>query len=382
MKYYIHLIAILFTSITPYYLQAQSKNLFVSKNYILKAKASNIEEATIAPVLLGESVEILHLQEDLLNPEGDWAKIRLSDGKEGFIPFSYLQKESPPESAIKNRDVILFEPQVQYVTASNLNIRTGPGQSFDVISSIERNSEVTVYRYSDDDDYIDGLAAKWAYVKTSGYSEGWIYGGYLSLEKADSDQTPEDWEHIYKGSSKYVRTPQLRIRDEPGNLGTIIGSTTQGKSVSIVKRMSWVETIAGIRSVWVQIEVDGITGYVFGGFLSQRSGLYLSGDYLDKPFLYPLDPNRSARTSPYGYRIHPILGYKRLHTGIDLGAAIGTPIYSAGDGVVEFQQDKLKEGYGRLTVIRHENGLVTYYAHQEKMHVKRGDRVKAGDTIG
>jgi uncharacterized protein YgiM (DUF1202 family) len=330
----------------------------------------------------GDLVTVIHLEENLMDPGNDWAKVRIDDGKEGFLPFSFLQKTKPDESIIKKRDIILFEPQKYYVTASNLLLRNGPGQSGDVISSLHQNAEVSVSRFSDNDDYIDGYAAKWAYVSVDGYMEGWVYSAYLSLQKSNEDQAPEPWDHILSGNSKYVRPPVLRVRDEPGKLGGIIGTIPQGQSIQILERKEWTESISGIRSVWVKVRGGGVEGFVFGGFLSTKSGLFTRSDDIDKPFLYPIDPNRSSRTSPYGYRLHPILKIQRLHTGVDIGAVTGTPIYAAGDGTVEFQQDREKEGYGRLTVLRHDNGLVTYYAHQDKMLVKRGDKVKAGDVIG
>ncbi|WCL49998.1 peptidoglycan DD-metalloendopeptidase family protein [Leptospira sp. GIMC2001] len=378
--YYIAIFLLISSSIAAQGLAKQS--FYINKNYTLKGKAYSSDKSEIAPVYVGDAVELLLLEENLMEPGNDWARIRVAEEKEGYIPISYLQKEKPPEQLIKKRDIILYEPQTYFVTASSLVIRSGPGQSFDPITSLPRNSEVSVTRFSDNDDYVDGLAAKWAYVKTQGYSEGWVFSGYLAFQKSSVDTAPENWEHIMSGNTKYVRPPILHIRDEPGKLGTIIGTVNQGKSIKILDRMAWQETITGLRSVWVRIESDGTEGFVFGGFLASKNGLYLGGDHIDKPFIFPIDPNRARRTSPYGYRIHPVLGVKRLHTGLDLGSTTGTPIYAAGDGVVEFQQNHEKEGYGRLTVIRHENGLVTYYAHQDIMHVKRGDKVRAGDTIG
>lgn len=361
---------------------SQSQQYFVNKTYVLKGKGAENEKSEIGPVYPGDEVTVLHLEENMMDPENDWAKVRVSDGKEGYIPFPYLQKNKPDESIIRKREVILFQPQKYYVTASSLMLRSGPGQHFDAISSLHQNMEVEVSKFSDNDDYIDGYAAKWAYLKVNDYMEGWVYSAYLSMQKASSDQSPEPWEHINSGSSKYVRPPVLRIRDEPGKLGGIIGTVPQGQNVQIIERKEWVETISGIRSIWVKIRVGQVEGFVFGGFLSTRAGLVLRSDDIDKPFIYPIDPNRSRRTSPYGNRIHPISKLPRLHTGMDIGAPTGVPIYAAGDGVVEFQEDKTVGGYGRLTVLRHDNGLVTYYAHQDVMFVRRGDRVKAGDTIG
>ena len=85
-------------------------------------------------------------------------------------------------------------------------------------------------------------------------------------------------------------------------------------------------------------------------------------------------------TSSYGYRIHPIYGDARLHTGIDIGASAGSPILAAADGVVASAGSL--GGYGNATVIEHGGGMATLYGHQSAMLVSEGDRVAAGETIG
>jgi murein DD-endopeptidase MepM/ murein hydrolase activator NlpD len=87
-----------------------------------------------------------------------------------------------------------------------------------------------------------------------------------------------------------------------------------------------------------------------------------------------------ALGSPYGYRVHPIFGSVRLHTGVDIGASTGTPIHAAGDGVVV--SAGTMGGYGNATVIDHGNGLATLYGHQSKIDVSAGQHVTRGQVIG
>ncbi|MCQ2273603.1 MAG: peptidoglycan DD-metalloendopeptidase family protein [Bacteroidales bacterium] len=90
-------------------------------------------------------------------------------------------------------------------------------------------------------------------------------------------------------------------------------------------------------------------------------------------FAFPT-PARAVPTSHFGPR------RRRFHYGLDLGLPTGEPIYAAFDGVVRFS--KYNNSYGHLVVIRHDNGLETYYAHLSKRHVAPGMRVKAGELIG
>lgn len=87
-------------------------------------------------------------------------------------------------------------------------------------------------------------------------------------------------------------------------------------------------------------------------------------------------------TSRFGYRIHPIFHTRKLHAGVDLAARRGTPIYAAGDGVVEKAQ--WVSGYGRFVRIKHVNGYETGYGHMSAFAkgLGRGDRVRQGQIIG
>jgi murein DD-endopeptidase MepM/ murein hydrolase activator NlpD len=87
-------------------------------------------------------------------------------------------------------------------------------------------------------------------------------------------------------------------------------------------------------------------------------------------------------SSSFGYRDkHPVHGYGAMHEGVDFAAPTGTPIYSAGNGIVEFIG--WASGYGRIVVIKHNNSLSTAYAHASKFAngLKKGSNVKQGDTI-
>jgi murein DD-endopeptidase MepM/ murein hydrolase activator NlpD len=85
-------------------------------------------------------------------------------------------------------------------------------------------------------------------------------------------------------------------------------------------------------------------------------------------------------SSYYGWRVHPIFGTRRMHTGIDLAAIGGSPIYAAEAGTVIIAG--LRGGYGNAVVIDHGGGLSTLYAHQSRLTVSVGEEVAAGERIG
>lgn len=94
----------------------------------------------------------------------------------------------------------------------------------------------------------------------------------------------------------------------------------------------------------------------------------------------PVDGARM--TSGFGMRRHPILGYSKMHKGVDFGAPTGTPIFAAGDGTVE--KASWFNAYGNYVRIRHSGSLKTAYAHLSRYAkgIKPGVRVKQGQVIG
>ncbi len=100
------------------------------------------------------------------------------------------------------------------------------------------------------------------------------------------------------------------------------------------------------------------------------------------PAIQPISNEKLlALASGYGLRIHPIYKVKKMHTGIDFAASIGTPIYATADGVVEEVSVRFS-GYGKMVVIDHGFGYKTRYAHMHDFAVRNGQSVKRGELIG
>jgi murein DD-endopeptidase MepM/ murein hydrolase activator NlpD len=93
-----------------------------------------------------------------------------------------------------------------------------------------------------------------------------------------------------------------------------------------------------------------------------------------------LRPVPGGVSSGFGYRVHPIYGDRRLHTGWDLNAGCGEPIRAAADGRVIV--NGWQGGYGLAVIIDHGGGMSTLYAHQTRTNVDYGQRVALGDVIG
>ena len=102
------------------------------------------------------------------------------------------------------------------------------------------------------------------------------------------------------------------------------------------------------------------------------------------PAIMPVAKNQCKVVSGFGYRFHPLLHYRRLHTGIDMTARQGTPVYATGDGVVRVagRNPQGMSGYGVVAVVDHGFGFQTLYAHLQGVKVRVGQKVKRGEQIG
>lgn len=90
-------------------------------------------------------------------------------------------------------------------------------------------------------------------------------------------------------------------------------------------------------------------------------------------------PSDAATSSPFGWRMHPVLGYRRFHAGLDFAASYGTTIRAADSGRVIFAG--WYGGYGRAVIIDHGNGITTLYGHSSELYVTDGQAVERGQAI-
>jgi murein DD-endopeptidase MepM/ murein hydrolase activator NlpD len=111
-------------------------------------------------------------------------------------------------------------------------------------------------------------------------------------------------------------------------------------------------------------------------------------DYYDetgksaKKFLVRKPVNNAMMRSGFGSRRHPILGYSRMHTGVDWATPYGTPIFASGNGVID--RIGWEGGYGKYISIKHPNGYETAYGHMSAYAkgMETGKRVRQGQVIG
>jgi len=155
-------------------------------------------------------------------------------------------------------------------------------------------------------------------------------------------------------------------------------SATAAVTAEVNREQSLLESLRGSRAQYerriaeMRRESDAIAE-----LLRRRGsgGVALSGNgSLSSPLANPVV------SSTFGYRVHPIFGDRRLHTGLDFSASTGTPISASAPGEVVFAG--WRGGYGNCTIIDHGGGVATLYAHQSVLRVTEGAVVSRGQVIG
>lgn len=163
----------------------------------------------------------------------------------------------------------------------------------------------------------------------------------------------------------------LRLEDD-------IGSSDEYDMIVAYKRSAKGERQVG-KLLYAGIERDGKPRLQLLRW--GKGDQMFSASSIDRPRAVPIGQPVAGRiTSRYGMRRHPILGYVRMHAGLDFGARYGSPIYAVADGTVTYAGRH--GGHGKYVRIQHSGGLGTGYAHMSRIAVSSGTHVRAGQVIG
>ena len=159
---------------------------------------------------------------------------------------------------------------------------------------------------------------------------------------------------LREGLSVEDKFDLIILREDDGQLGQLVYAGLDRVARADVELLKWTD---GRNIVW--LNADAV-----GGESSATMRLPVSGRV----------------TSGFGERFHPILGYARMHKGVDLAASYGSPITAAGPGKVVAAG--WAGGYGREVVIAHGDGVQSRYGHMSRLAAYPGEMVRQGQVIG
>jgi murein DD-endopeptidase MepM/ murein hydrolase activator NlpD len=175
-----------------------------------------------------------------------------------------------------------------------------------------------------------------------------------------------------KNARKLPESAVLRIP----NIDGIPHKVKKGDSLTKIASFYKVplDVILDVNDIKTENIREGETVFIPGGRMNDVDLRLSMGDL----FRHPL--SAWIITSRYGMRKDPISGNLAFHTGIDLRADTGTPVYAAMDGVISVVGNN--RIYGQHILISHDNGYKTFYAHLSAFSVKQGEKVSLGKKIG
>jgi len=185
-------------------------------------------------------------------------------------------------------------------------------------------------------------------------------------------------------SIPYDTLATLNRWDAPGLLmadNEVLIPNTPGVFVPAVPEDKWEESLSKATrksdAINVTIRLGNNEGRKFRFYPGDRFSSSERIKFLGTLFSSPIKGTRV--TSSFGYRTDPTSGGLSFHPGIDIGTPIGTPVFTARNGIVH--DIGTLEIYGLYVIINHDGGYQTVYAHLDEVLVKMGHRVQAGSQI-
>ncbi|MGI9254225.1 MAG: peptidoglycan DD-metalloendopeptidase family protein, partial [Thermomicrobiales bacterium] len=289
------------------------------------------------------------------------------------------------------------------------NLRTQPGLDADVLWTVEYGAEVIVRLASSDTVWADG--SRWWPV-TVDSTDGWIAGETLTAvddgsasnaspdlpetaedESASSDAVVDDKPATSDDAASDVAPLMawaevltddhsgLNLRADPAPDAERVGNVEEYDTVEVLKG----PTVDPVGNDWFLVKANGVTGWAFGDYLTEKAAAGAKSDVATGSFMYPV--KRFTFTQGYGcsqywwaYAYNAAWGCS-VHNGLDLATTYGTPIMAADGGVVE-DAGWCDCGLGWYVKIDHENGFETAYGHMSEYYVAPGDVVEKGQVIG
>jgi len=225
------------------------------------------------------------------------------------------------------------------------------------VQSMSSVTETADNKSSDDDEEDDGSGVR-------------LYQSIYETAMRNKVPTPviEDMIRIYSYDVDFQRKVQPGDSFDVFYAGEDEGSAITEKNEVLFASL----TVGGETKKYYRFQTpdDGVVDY------------YDESGKSAKKFLVRKPVNDAIMRSGFGGRRHPILGYVKMHTGVDWATAYGTPIFASGNGVIE--KSGWEGGYGKYIRIKHNNGYETAYGHMSAFAkgMEVGKRVRQGQVIG
>lgn len=328
----------------------------VSADYLNVRSSPGLNKTIIQVIEEGSTVVIV-------KTENGWHKIKLGNNKYGWVSADYIKTKSD-DTTIKTTTTTTKKKTTATtkkaastssektngtvtVTGSYTNFRKGAGFGYAVIMKLPKGTTGGILQK-------DG---SWYKIKLKDAKVGWVNKQYIKVTGYKDNTAKSDTKKII------IDVSSVNVRSIP---------STSGKLVATV-RHNEVYTYSEIKDGWYKIVTpSGACGYVCGDYVAKFKSYAVKGG---GKYIWPTQT--ATRISTY-FGTHN----GRTHYGLDIAAPGGSQIIAVADGKV-LKKSYTPNGFGNLIVIEQNDGVRAYYAHMQKeSFLNKGDKVKAGDTIG
>ncbi len=279
----------------------------------------------------------------------------------------YVDKEKKNElldvNNLENTKMIEWSHLSTLMTLENLNNKKEIGQS--LLNEIGENFKST-FRYEKDtikteEKQTKGDKVTWKEKKDEAQTQ------YILVE---SDTIIGHYTYEYETVTEVSDDGNTRVTKKKYKTENL-----QGEQYERLK--DYLKTSMNLETddidMCVDLVIQSSSGY-YDDTINNAYNILIGNDM----FTWPI-PGYTNVTSEYGYRVHPISGEYKLHSGVDVGAPVGTSFVAMADGIVT--KASYNGGYGNCVIIDHGNGVTTLYAHGTNLLVKTNDRVTKGQPV-
>ncbi|MGI6257339.1 MAG: murein hydrolase activator EnvC family protein [Anaerovoracaceae bacterium] len=232
------------------------------------------------------------------------------------------------------------------------------------VSELLSNLEMVKKIYAGDKDLVEALQEEYEAIEKEQEE--------LNVMKADLDQKKSslsEKEAALQADKSAVESKKAQVKESNATLQADM-EELQAQSAAIERELQAAYAAQNAQ----QSGSSGGSSSGSTGNTGNTGGPTYSGGSM----LWPV-PSSHYITSPFGYRIHPIFGVPKFHSGIDISCSGGAAIVAANSGVV--YNAGWMGGYGNTVIVDHGGGISTLYAHNSAIYVSPGQRVSRGQTI-
>lgn len=194
----------------------------------------------------------------------------------------------------------------------------------------------------------------------------------LVTQEAALEQSKSDLETQKAEMQQQIEVAAATIADLQGDIDEYIGEYDL-TAASLQDVSSEISSLEAQRAAAARAAAAAKAATAAGTYSAAATPSSASGQ-----FIWPTTVR--TITSPYGYRYHPISGTYKFHSGIDIGAGYGSPVYAAAAGTATVSYDA--GGFGNYITINHGNGYSTLYGHLSSTAISSGSYVSQGQVIG